>query len=647
MKQNVSFVELTVEEKALPLVSGYLQAYASKDQAIPQAFDFAQYSVQVTTPFETIAKELLKQDSDVYAFSAYVWNIRLIRRVLSQLMAAKPDAHFILGGPQVMHQPGKYLDATQENLVLCNGEGEQTFYEYLKAVTDAPAQPNLAQVGGLSFYREQTLTTTPNYERIKDLEEIPSPYLNNLFNDSYMFAPFETNRGCPFRCAFCYWGAATNDRVYKFEEERIREEISWIGQKGIPYVFVADANWGALRRDIPLSQHMADTAVEHGTPMVVQYCSSKNKPEKSMEITKIFYEAGVVASQSLSMQTLSQESLGQIDRQNIKLSAYMDVQKQLRDTAISSFIELIWPLPGETLDSFKDGVNQLCESKASTLIVYPHLLLQNTPLHKKRDEFGLVTRMPAEETGEQEIVIGTNDVDFADYQRGLQFYFSAHILHNMQTLPAMMGYLNNYGNVPYRDVMSAFVDYLLERQDTAIGRYFKEASEDEDHLPWIGKLVFYTLHLHRDELAPLLYEFVSSQPWWADGTVRTLFEIDLLRQPYIYSNSTFLADTYPFVYVNVLETTERGFLIELSEETLALLTEFIRVPDSSELAGKTIHLDHLAPKGQTHCVDEHGADYYFEVCHAFLIRLDDFLPKWTVWQAPEAALQADRILGEI
>ena len=181
MNQKVTFVDLTIEEATLPLVAGYLQAYASKDPTITGSYDFGHYSTTVRTAAGTIINDLIKYESDIYAFSGYVWNTGLMRRVLPSLMEARPDAQIILGGPQVMHQAHRYLDAEKENLVLCNGEGEKTFYEYLLAQTEE--QPDLSQVHGLSFYRDKELITTCPHERIKDLEEIPSPFLTRVLTE--------------------------------------------------------------------------------------------------------------------------------------------------------------------------------------------------------------------------------------------------------------------------------------------------------------------------------------------------------------------------------------------------------------------------------------------------------------------------------
>ncbi|MEM7530539.1 MAG: B12-binding domain-containing radical SAM protein [Chloroflexota bacterium] len=640
MNQKVTFVDLTIEEATLPLVAGYLQAYACKDATVANAYDFDTYSTTVRTAAGTIIRDLINQESDIYAFSGYVWNTGLMRSVLPSLMDAHPNAQYILGGPQVMHQAHKYLDAERENLVLCNGEGERTFYEYLLAQTERV--PDLSKVNGLSFYRDKTLMTTAPQTRIKDLEDIPSPFLSNALPDrTYLYSPYETNRGCPFRCGFCFWGAATNDRVYQFDEQRVRQEVEWIGRKGIAYIFVADSNWGMLRRDIPLSQHIADTSKKHGAPMIVQYSSSKNKPEKSMEITKIFYDAGIITSQSLSMQTMSPDSLAQIDRQNIRLSAYMNVQQQLRESAISSFIELIWPLPGETLDSFKEGINTLCAARASAINVYPHMLLNNTPLANEQEKYGLVTKAVDQGVSEQEIVIQTSDVSYEDYQAGVHFYFSSHILHNVPTLTATADYLDKYAGVSYRDLFSAFSDFLRRQADSPIAQFVQQTTEETDYFPWLGKIVHYTLHGYRQHFGELLYAFVSSQPWWSDANARTLFEVDLLAQPYIYSDTPFTQTGYTLQELALDQITERGYVVRLSDEQYTLLDEFVSLPENTA-HNRLLHIDHSQPKGQIPSFDARGIDVVGDYCYSLLMRIDDFVP-----QLAEQTEMVEMVSGEI
>jgi hypothetical protein len=89
-------------------------------------------SVRVSGP----GSSLLRTHVDVYAFSCYVWNISLVRRVMHAVLSARPDAYVIIGGPQ--HQARRYLRPERERVVLCNGEGERTFDDLLHKLISRP-----------------------------------------------------------------------------------------------------------------------------------------------------------------------------------------------------------------------------------------------------------------------------------------------------------------------------------------------------------------------------------------------------------------------------------------------------------------------------------------------------------------------------
>jgi hypothetical protein len=102
-KKSVALVELHVFEKITPLASGYLQAYATADPDVGAAHTFHIYSNTVMAPLNEVAGEVVALDADVYAFSCYVWNMGMLRALVKQVREAKPRAHVMLSGPQVMH----------------------------------------------------------------------------------------------------------------------------------------------------------------------------------------------------------------------------------------------------------------------------------------------------------------------------------------------------------------------------------------------------------------------------------------------------------------------------------------------------------------------------------------------------------------
>jgi hypothetical protein len=563
--RHVTLVELSVYENILPLASGYLQAYASTDPAVRDGYTFTKYTASARAPLTDMLHDLLRTEADVYTFSCYVWNMRVVRSLVKGVREADPRAHVLLGGPQVMHHGTSYLNNQDERAALCNGEGEITFTEYLRELLEP--NPDLSRVMGLSFCRDGVINTTAQRPRIADLDSIPSPFLAGLFDPGrYSTSIIETNRGCPFGCGFCYWGAATNDRVYRFDEERVRAEITWMAKNKIVYMFIADANWGMLGRDIDLSDHIAMCSKAHGHPNLVYFSAAKNKPKAVTQIVSTLTNAGLIAAQPVSMQTIEPESLRLIKRQNIKLEAFKQLQLDLHDRGVSSFIELIWPLPGETLDSFKQGIGTLCESGAHSIISYGHLLLHNSPLYERRQELSLVTRPVDDCVAEADIVVQTEQVSAADFEEGMRFSYAVQALQNTRALRTVARYLSTSHARAYSELFSDFLSYWKSRpEDDPIVAYVERSIKEAGYydINNYGLFLHEILHISRKEFVQQIIDFARAQPWWQDETASALFEIDLINLPYLYSNTPFLDPPYSFHTVDITGNAQRSYTVEI------------------------------------------------------------------------------------
>jgi hypothetical protein len=628
--KKVTFVELPVFERMIPLASGYLQAYSQADQAVREAYQFEHYTAVVRTARETVIRDLIGAAADIYAFSCYVWNIGLVRQAVSALRTARPQAQIMLGGPQVMRQAAEYLDRTDENVAICNGEGEAMFAQYLRQYTQP--QPDLHAVEGISFYRDGELVTTPTPPRLSSLDQLPSPFLTGVFGTGYSMSVIETNRGCPFRCAFCFWGAATNDRVYRFDEQRVRDEITWMARNEILFLYIADANWGMLGRDVDISRHIADCAQDYGLPNVVYFSAAKNKPQAVTKITGIFQESGLIASQPVSLQTLEPASLALVSRSNIKLSAFAAVQADLRDKGISSFIELIWPLPGETLSSFRHGIGTLCENEAQTIIAYPHLLLNNTPLYHQSGELGLVTREVGGSASEAGIVIATGQVSEADFARGMRYFYAVHALHNTRSLRAVSRYAVSRGLAGYAEIFSGFADFWAARPaDDPIATYVERSIAQAAYydINNYGLFIHAVLHEHRSAFADQVRQFAQSQPWWDEETMRPLLDIDELNRPYIYSNTAMDSQGDRLGVMRIIGSGGRRYTVRVPPGHFATLAGSIRLeamPADGVLVVDHKRLQYPFMAGQS--LDHNGT-----YCHGMIEKIENIMP---IWRAPES-----------
>ncbi|MGC5562265.1 B12-binding domain-containing radical SAM protein [Streptomyces sp. FR-108] len=628
--KKVVLVEIPTYENILPLASGYIQACAQADDAVGDTHQFEIVSYPVTDDRHKLLEELAGKYAHIYTFSCYIWNMKLVSFLLKELRARQPDAHYLLGGPQVMNHAATYLADAWENVYVCNGEGERTSLELFKQLDSRT--PDLRKVPGLSFWSGGELVTTEPAPRISNLMEIPSPFLTGVF-DGYesSLGIIETNRGCPFRCTFCYWGAATNSKVVKYEEQRIRDELTWISDNRFSGLFIADANWGQSPRDVAMTEHLVERSRETGSPLVVYMAAAKNRPERMAQITEIFVRGGLMVTQPISLQTLNPEALKLIDRANIREETYAELQRTLREKAISSYVELIWPLPGETFASFKEGLTKLCRSYADTIIVYPQLLLHNTPMYQQRELHGLVTEEVPSDVSEAEVVVATDWVSQEACRDGYWLYNAMHTVYNMRGLFLLSGYLDSAGIVSYGDLFAGVARYFQRRQDSEVLQLFTEslASLTNYDVLLSGKIGHLILSTRREEFDQLLADYVTAQEWWSDPMARQAFEMDLIARPYIYRESVRVPE-YEFTEIAVhgLDDAET-FVVEVSAELAALLKDREMLDAGAQfdtLSDRVVlSVNHHARQKMRYMPQrslEHNANY----CHGTVLRFREILP---------------------
>ena len=183
----------------LPYSVALLQTYVQKMSADPGRYAFLPPLYKRVRIADAV--EALK-DADLVGFSTYVWNGRISLEIARRLKAAKPGMTIVFGGPHVPDQPEAFLRANPQIDLAVHNEGERTFLNLLEAFPDRSAWQSLP---GVSFVRpDGSFVRNPNIERVRDLDEIPSPFLEGAF-DSIMAANpqeswiglWETNRGCP------------------------------------------------------------------------------------------------------------------------------------------------------------------------------------------------------------------------------------------------------------------------------------------------------------------------------------------------------------------------------------------------------------------------------------------------------------------
>ena len=191
---------------------------------------------------------------------------------------------------------------------------------------------------------------------------MPSPYLEGVFDGLISAHPevqwvglWETNRGCPFTCAYCDWGSATKNRVVARDIEELYQEVDWFSRSQVEFIFCCDANFSLLDQDLDIVRRVAANKARHGFPKALSVQSTKNFTDRSYEIYRVMSEAGLSKGVSLSLQSVHPDTLEAIRRKNIPAETFRHAQERLTSLGIETFTDIILGLPNETYDSFVEG----------------------------------------------------------------------------------------------------------------------------------------------------------------------------------------------------------------------------------------------------------------------------------------------------
>jgi hypothetical protein len=291
-------------------------------------------------------------------------------------------------------------------------------------------------------------------------------------------------------------------------------------------------------------------------------------------------------------------------------------------------VELIWPLPGETYDSFRDGLTTLCRRYADTVIVYPQLMLHNTPMYQQRELYGIRTAEVPSETSEAELVIGTSCVSEEECRSGYWLNYALHMLYNMRGLFVLAGYLDETGTIAYGDLLAAAADYFRRRTDTTIGAFLAQSLADLANYDLLnsGKTAHLITSAEREEFDRLLSGFAQEQLWWRDPLARELFELDLLLRPYVYREPVRLAGVELREVQVVDQDSNREMHVEVSAAAARVLVAREMLPETPDIDGPTlIRIDHRARQKMPYMATrslEHNANY----CQGVVLRFREVLP---------------------
>lgn len=313
-----------------------------------------------------IFEKLMNLQPTIVGFSIFVWNRLVLEKVAAKLR--ENGIKTIAGGPEVTANPQSFSNFDS----VISGEGE---WQIPKVIQKLLSGEN----------KDTKLNDEPNFLETEhnqnNLENLPSPYLDGTLNPAeYDGALWELARGCPFKCSYCYESKGEKT-VRQFPMQRIQKELELFAQKKIAQVFVLDPTYNANKK------HAIEilNLISKKTPNTFYYFEARAEfldRELARSFTKI------PCSLQIGLQSADENVLRLVNRPFNK----KDFTKKigiLNSEGVVFGLDLIYGLPGDTLQGFKNSVDYAISLYPNNLEIFCLSVLPGTDLFDRAETLHL------------------------------------------------------------------------------------------------------------------------------------------------------------------------------------------------------------------------------------------------------------------
>ncbi|HEY1490808.1 MAG TPA: DUF4080 domain-containing protein, partial [Verrucomicrobiae bacterium] len=361
-----------------------------------------------------IAETLLAREPKIIGFGVYIWNVTPTTEVVAIIKRLRPDIKVILGGPEVSYETESQPIVQLADHVI-TGEADLKFAEVCRVLLNrTPLTPPLSPSDAERVAKPGEGSTLPKIisAELPEFSQIVLPYDFYTGDDiAHRIIYVEASRGCPFTCEFCL--SSLDIPVRQVPLPAFLEQMQRLLDRGVKQFKFVDRTFNL---NIATSKTMLEFFLARHQPGNFYHFEMipDRLPAELREVIAKFppgtlqFEVGV--------QTFNPEVGALISRrQNYERLA--DNFKFLRrETGVHIHADLIVGLPGETLESFAAGFDQLVALGPQEIQIGILKRLRGTPIVRHDTEWQMVysTHPPYE-------ILQNKLIDFANMQHLRRF----------------------------------------------------------------------------------------------------------------------------------------------------------------------------------------------------------------------------------
>jgi radical SAM superfamily enzyme YgiQ (UPF0313 family) len=392
-----------------------------------------------TTEF---AERLLAKKPRIIGFGVYIWNVEETARLVALLKRVAPEVKIILGGPEVSYESAEQAIVKEADFVI-TGWGEVTLPDLCHQILNGP-QPLMKIHVGVQA-------------KLDDLALPYQLYTDDDIKNRTLYV--EASRGCPFKCEFCL--SALDKTAWPFELERFLAEMETLYQRGARLFKFVDRTFNLnIKTSLRIMQFFLDKIAAHpDDPVFAHFEVVPDHLPEALRESILKFPPGALQFE-IGIQSFNPEVQTLVSRKQNNEKAADNIRWLVEHTQAHLHVDLIAGLPGETVESFGLGFDQLYALRPHEIQFGILKRLRGTPIIRHTDEFALKFDPFPPYT-----ILANRDIDFTTMQRLVRFARYWDLVANSgrfaNTLPVMLGLT---ASSPFTNFM-AFSDWIYAHTD--------------------------------------------------------------------------------------------------------------------------------------------------------------------------------------
>ncbi len=386
-----------------------------------------------------IVERLLASSPRIIGFGVYIWNVDETTKVVAMLKRVAPQVTIVLGGPEVSFEHGEQ-DIVKLADYLVTGWGDVTFPKLCGEILNGP-KPLMKVHAGVQ----------------PPMAEIALPY--SLYTDhdiAHRTIYVEASRGCPFKCEFCL--SALDKTAWPFGLDSFLGELEALHARGARLFKFVDRTFNLnIKTSLKIMQFFLDKI--EANPDDPVYAHFELVPDHLPDALKegiSKFPPGALQFE-IGIQSFNPEVQALVSRKQDNAKAADNIRWLCEHSHAHLHVDLIAGLPGEDVDSFARGFDQLVALKPHEIQFGILKRLRGTPIIRHTEQYGMVFDPYPPYT-----ILATSLIDFSTMQRLIRFARYWDLVANSgrftHTIERMLG------EAPFANFM-AFSDWIYGKTD--------------------------------------------------------------------------------------------------------------------------------------------------------------------------------------